>query len=74
MLHTYQGQGQGLLTGVGCLAAGVWGGVTGVVTAPVRGALEGGAWGFMQGVGVGIVGAVTRPISGGLDLVAHTSQ
>ncbi|UJR35157.1 hypothetical protein I4U23_027926 [Adineta vaga] len=56
-------------------------GVTGVVTKPVSGAKEGGASGFMKGLGKGFLGLVTRPTGGivdfastSLDLIKRTAQ
>ncbi|CAF1138697.1 unnamed protein product [Adineta steineri] len=56
-------------------------GVTGVVTKPVSGAKEGGASGFVKGLGKGFIGLVTRPTGGivdfastSLDLIKRTAQ
>jgi vacuolar protein sorting-associated protein 13A/C len=45
-------------------------GVTGVVTKPVSGAKEGGASGFMKGLGKGFLGLVTRPTGGIVDFAS----
>ena len=55
---------QGFQMGVGVLTEGFSSGVSGLVQQPVRGAMSGGAEGFVRGVGRGLVGAVTKPISG----------
>ncbi|CAF1245225.1 unnamed protein product [Adineta ricciae] len=56
-------------------------GVTGVVTKPVSGAKEGGASGFVKGLGKGFLGLVTRPTGGivdfastSLDIIKRTAQ
>ena len=46
--------------------AGVIGGLTSVVTQPVKGAQSGGASGFLKGIGKGIVGTVTKPVTGNI--------
>eukprot|EP00897_Mesotaenium_endlicherianum_P007055 jgi/Mesen1/6378/ME000329S05550 len=48
--------------------------VAGVFTAPLQGAVSGGATGLLLGVGKGLVGAIAGPVSGALQLVALTSQ
>ncbi|CAF1542330.1 unnamed protein product [Adineta steineri] len=56
-------------------------GVTGVVIKPVSGAKEGGASGFVKGLGKGFIGLVTKPTGGvvdfastSLDLIKRTAQ
>ncbi|CAF1260195.1 unnamed protein product [Adineta steineri] len=56
-------------------------GVTGVVTKPVSGAKEGGASGFVKGLGKGFIGLATRPTGGvvdfastSLDVIKRTAQ
>jgi hypothetical protein len=49
-------------------------GVTGVVTQPIKGAREGGAKGFVVGIGKGAFGFVTKPAVGMLDAAAHISE
>jgi len=44
--------------------AGVIGGLTSVITQPVKGAQNDGAVGFFKGLGKGIVGTVTKPVTG----------
>jgi len=44
--------------------AGVVGGLTSVVTQPVKGAQSDGASGFFKGVLKGVVGTVTKPVTG----------
>lgn len=52
--------GRSFATGVTQLVNGVFLGVTGVVTAPIRGAAQQGSWGFVKGCGIGMAGVVTK--------------
>ncbi|XP_026737163.1 vacuolar protein sorting-associated protein 13-like, partial [Trichoplusia ni] len=49
------------------LVMGVVDGVRGVLTRPIQGAHEGGAGGFVKGLGRGAVGLVVRPVGGVVD-------
>lgn len=69
-----RGMTDGLKKGAKQLGMGIFDGITGVVVAPIRGAAEGGAAGFVKGVGQGIVGVAVKPVTGLLDFAAHTSQ
>jgi len=60
--------------GGSALGRGIFGGVTGLVTAPIKGAQEGGAGGFIRGLGKGLVGAVVKPTAGVLDLATDLSS
>ncbi len=62
----------GLRKGAKGLAAGVLGGVTGLVAEPWKGAAEGGIVGAAKGIGKGVVGAVIKPTAGVLDLAGGT--
>ena len=64
----------GWASGLVSFSHSVIGGISGVYSNPSRGYREGGAWGFMKGVGTGLVGAFTKPISGALDLVSAASK
>jgi hypothetical protein len=46
------------------ITTGIFSGVAGIFVAPVKGAKEGGALGFMEGIGSGILDLVAKPISG----------
>ncbi len=46
------------------LGYGLFDGITGLVTQPVKGAQEGGVGGFFMGLGKGIGGAVCKPAAG----------
>ncbi|KAG8460186.1 hypothetical protein KFE25_004434 [Diacronema lutheri] len=54
----------GAACGASQIAKGVAAGTLGLVTAPVRGAREGGLAGFAEGLGRGLVGAVALPAAG----------
>ncbi len=45
-------------------------GVTGVVKKPLAGGKEGGASGFVKGLGKGFIGLVARPTSGAADFTS----
>ena len=49
------------------VADGVWGGVTGLVSAPVKGAKKNGALGLFKGLAKGAVGLVAKPVTGIID-------
>ena len=49
------------------VAAGVIGGVAGIVAEPIRGAKSGGASGFVKGAAKGLLGAVVKPVVGVTD-------
>jgi hypothetical protein len=46
------------------LAKGLWSGVTGIITQPVKGAKKKGAIGFAKGIGRGVLGVAVRPVTG----------
>jgi hypothetical protein len=64
----------GLWSGTGLFAKGLVGGVMGVVTAPIQGAREEGAFGLVKGVGRGSAGLFVKPITGALDLISRTME
>ena len=55
------------------LGKGIMGGIAGVVTQPVKGAVNDGVGGFFKGVGKGLVGVVAKPVAGVFDLVSEGS-
>ena len=68
------GVGEGLSSGFRRLGAGIFDGVTGVVSQPIKGlASEGGA-GLAKGVGKGISGLLLRPAVGVVDLITDTTE
>ncbi|KAF1393337.1 hypothetical protein PFLUV_G00038030 [Perca fluviatilis] len=66
--------GESLAKGGKGLLKGVMGGVTGIVTKPVEGAMKEGAAGFFKGIGKGLVGVVARPTGGIVDMASSTFQ
>eukprot|EP00040_Diaphanoeca_grandis_P027004 m.152485 g.152485 ORF g.152485 m.152485 type:complete len:4348 (+) comp30808_c0_seq3:154-13197(+) len=58
-------------TGVKRFGRGIFEGLTGVVTAPIREAKKGGALGAVKGVGMGLLG-LTKIVGGTVDLVTST--
>jgi len=66
--------GDGLVKGVKGLGKGVFGGVTGVLVDPIKGARRGGAKGFFKGIGSGIAGVVAKPVVGVMDLATNTLE
>eukprot|EP00474_Spongospora_subterranea_P000863 CRZ01321.1 hypothetical protein [Spongospora subterranea] len=69
-----RGISQGVVSGATSLATGVFLGVTGVVSAPIRGAMQQGSWGFIKGLGAGVAGVISKPVSGALEMVSQTSR
>jgi len=65
--------GTGLIHGTKQLGKGIFAGVTGVITAPAQGAMNGGLTGFIEGMGKGLIGVAVKPTAGVLDLAATTA-
>ncbi|KAH8591298.1 hypothetical protein B0O99DRAFT_744507 [Bisporella sp. PMI_857] len=53
------------------LGLGIWDGVTGIVTEPIRGGRTGGWKGSIKGVGKGLLGVVCKPAAGATGLPAY---
>ena len=68
--NVIEGVGKGAVS----VGKGLFGGITGIFTDPIKGGKKGGAKGFFKGVGTGLGGLIARPVSGGLDLISKTSQ
>ena len=78
--------GEGVLFGVRDLGLGVFKGVTGLVTEPVKGASQDGVEGFFKGVGRGVLGyrfcfintyissVGVKPVVGVIDLATQTTK
>jgi len=66
--------GEGLGSGVRNLGTGLFEGVTGVVTQPIKGGRKEGGLGVVKGVGKGIAGVVTKPALGVVDVVTKTTE
>ena len=68
--HQPKHVGQGLAHGARDLGKGIVSGLTGVVSQPIKGAMEEGGLGFVKGIGKGITGAVLKPVVGVVDTVS----
>jgi hypothetical protein len=66
--------GHGFLQGMTSMGKGIFDGVTGLVTQPVKGAKEEGAKGFLKGFGKGIIGIATKPVAGVIDMASKTTE
>ena len=65
---------EGISSGIKRLGAGVFDGVTGVISQPIKGLSNDGGSGFVSGVGKGISGLFLRPVVGVVDLITDTSE
>ncbi|EFC49928.1 vacuolar associated sorting protein [Naegleria gruberi] len=65
---------EGLASGAKSLFRGIYGGATGIVMQPVKGAQEEGAVGFIKGVGKGIIGIPLKPVGGIIDMATRTVE
>ena len=63
-----------LVHGGEAMAAGLFRGITGVVTKPVEGARDKGLHGFFSGIGKGMAGLVLQPVSGAVDLASKAVE
>eukprot|EP01130_Rhizamoeba_saxonica_P014663 TRINITY_DN6427_c0_g2_i1.p1 TRINITY_DN6427_c0_g2~~TRINITY_DN6427_c0_g2_i1.p1 ORF type:complete len:1673 (-),score=349.86 TRINITY_DN6427_c0_g2_i1:65-4918(-) len=66
--------GEGVAFGMRDFGKGVFKGVTGVVTQPVKGAKKDGGTGLVKGIGKGLAGVVVKPTIGAIDLVTRTTE
>ena len=64
----------GFLSGVRKFGSSLWDGASGLISHPLRGAMDAGPRGFLKGVARGVVGALTKPVGGVAELVARTSR
>jgi len=71
-------QASNVVTGVGAglfeLGVGILDGITGIVTEPIKGAVEEGGSGFVKGLGRGLLGVVVKPAVGVFDLASRTTE
>eukprot|EP01130_Rhizamoeba_saxonica_P007958 TRINITY_DN3214_c0_g3_i1.p1 TRINITY_DN3214_c0_g3~~TRINITY_DN3214_c0_g3_i1.p1 ORF type:complete len:656 (-),score=134.32 TRINITY_DN3214_c0_g3_i1:92-1813(-) len=65
---------EGVGYGIAELSVGVFDGVKGIVEQPIRGAVEDGAEGLLQGIGRGLLGAVVKPTVGVFDLASRATE
>jgi len=63
---------EGVASGVKGIGTGIFKGVTGIVTDPLKGAKKDGASGFFKGMGKGLLGVVAKPTAGVANAVADT--
>lgn len=71
---TLQQMGHGFMQGMTSMGKGIFDGVTGLVTQPMKGAKEEGAKGFFKGFGKGIIGIATKPVAGVIDMASKTTE
>lgn len=64
----------GFVAGGEGLLRGFQEGITGIVSAPAKGAKKEGVGGFFKGLGTGVVGAVAKPVGGLFDMVSKTTE
>jgi hypothetical protein len=62
------------MQGMTSMGKGIFDGVTGLVTQPMKGAKEEGAKGFFKGFGKGIIGIATKPVAGVIDMASKTTE
>jgi len=53
---------------------GIYKGVTGIVTEPIKGVRKEGAVGLAKGLGRGLIGVVLKPTIGTIDLITQTAE
>ena len=68
--HVFEGIGRGLLS----FGRGIFDGISGLVTQPIKGSQQEGTAGFFKGVGRGFAGVVVKPVVGALDLASKTTE
>ncbi|KAJ5078899.1 vacuolar protein sorting-associated protein vps13 [Anaeramoeba ignava] len=66
--------GEGITKGTKSFAKGLWSGVSGLVTQPIKGAKKSGTKGFFQGAGKGLLGVVSKPVVGFADFTSNVFQ
>jgi len=66
------GISHGLSSGLNAFGNGVWNGLTGVVTEPIKGFASKDS-SMIRGMGKGILGVLTKPLTGAMQLVSHTT-
>jgi vacuolar protein sorting-associated protein 13A/C len=69
-----KGVTEGLKSGAQSIGKGVWSGVTGIVTQPIKEVKKSGAIGIFKGLFKGITGVVTKPLGGLLDATSQTTE
>lgn len=69
-----KGVTEGLKSGAQSIGKGVWSGVTGIVTQPIKEVKRSGAIGIFKGIFKGITGVITKPLGGILDATSQTTE
>jgi len=64
--------GEGLLSGAKSIGMGVFGGISGIVMDPIKGAQKGGVGGFFKGTATGLLGVVAKPTAGVVNATSQT--
>ena len=64
----------GITTGANSFFTSIASGFEGLALKPLEGAEQGGAGGFLKGVGKGLVGAITKPAVGVFDLASNVTE
>ncbi len=64
----------GITAGANSFFTSVASGFEGLALRPLEGAEQGGAGGFLKGVGKGLVGAITKPAVGVFDLASNVTE
>jgi len=64
----------GVFKGLLSIGSGVFAGITGIVSEPIREVQKKGAIGVVTGVGKGLSGLVTKPLAGVIDMGVKTTQ
>lgn len=64
----------GITAGANSFFTSVASGFEGLALRPLEGAEQGGAGGFLKGVGKGLVGAITKPVVGVFDLASNVTE
>ena len=65
---------EGLESGAVSIGKGVWSGITGIITQPVKEVKKSGAIGIFKGIFKGITGIITKPLGGILDATSQTTE
>jgi hypothetical protein len=64
----------GMFYGAKAFGSSIASGITGLATAPIKGAKQDGLKGFVKGIGKGVVGVPTKVLSGALEAVSHAAE
>ncbi|KAJ6246717.1 vacuolar protein sorting-associated protein vps13 [Anaeramoeba flamelloides] len=73
-LHPTHNIGDGLVYGGWAFGKGIWSGVSGIISQPIRGFHKRGKYGAITGIGKGIMGLVTKPMIGITDFATNVTD